>query len=132
MKNAQNTSEWNFLMVFKTDTDMISIDYFLPYNIFWYTWPNLFLIFPFQACAQYCALVTGIMKMVSAVAFLVGKAWSASWDMTNVKWLIALDMANVLMGNVFVPEDTLDQHASKVSNRKKKKTITDRLLGIRT
>ena len=36
--------------------------------------------------------------------------------MTNVKWLIALDMANVLMGNVFVPEDTLDQHASKVSN----------------
>ena len=39
--------------------------------------------------------------------------------MTNVKWLIALDMANVLMGNVFVPEDTLDQHASKVSNRKK-------------
>jgi hypothetical protein len=52
--------------------------------------------------------------------------------MTNVKWLIALDMANVLMGNVFVPEDTLDQHASKVSNRKKKKTITDRLLGIRT
>ena len=52
--------------------------------------------------------------------------------MTNVKWLIALDMANVLMGNVFVPEDTLDQHASKVStsNRKKKKTITDRLLGI--
>ena len=40
--------------------------------------------------------------------------------MTNVKWLIALDMANVLMGNVFVPEDTLDQHASKVSNRKKK------------
>ena len=116
MKNAQNTSEWNFLMVFKTDTDMISIDYFLPYNIFWYTWPNLFLIFPFQACAQYCALVTGIMKMVSAVAFLVGKAWSASWDMTNVKWLIALDMANVLMGNVFVPEDTLDQHASKVSH----------------
>ena len=79
--------------------------------------------FPFQACAQYCALVTGIMKMVSAVAFLVGKAWSASWDMTNVKWLIALDMANVLMGNVFVPEDTLDQHASKVSNRKKRKQL---------
>jgi len=35
--------------------------------------------------------------------------------MTNVKWLIALDMANVLMGNVFVPEDTLDQHASKLT-----------------
>ena len=97
------------------------------FGIIWYilkyTWPNLFLIFPFQACAQYCALVTGIMKMVSAVAFLVGKAWSASWDMTNVKWLIALDMANVLMGNVFVPEDTLDQHASKVSNRKKRKQL---------
>ena len=43
--------------------------------------------------------------------------------MTNVKWLIALDMANVLMGNVFVPEDTLDQHASKVSNRKKGKQL---------
>ena len=43
--------------------------------------------------------------------------------MTNVKWLIALDMANVLMGNVFVPEDTLDQHASKVSNRKKRKQL---------
>ena len=41
--------------------------------------------------------------------------------MTNVKWLIALDMANVLMGNVFVPEDTLDQHASKVSTRNRKK-----------
>jgi hypothetical protein len=37
--------------------------------------------------------------------------------MTNVKWLIALDMANVLMGNVFVPEDTLDQHASKLTAR---------------
>lgn len=35
--------------------------------------------------------------------------------MTNVKWLIALDMDNVLMGNVFVPEDTLDQHASKLT-----------------
>ena len=122
MKNAQNTSEWTSLLVCK-DWYMILIDYFLPYNMFWYTWPNLFLIFPFQACAQYCALVTGIMKMVSAVAFLVGKAWSASWDMTNVKWLIALDMANVLMGNVFVPEDTLDQHASKVSNRKKRKQL---------
>ena len=43
--------------------------------------------------------------------------------MTNVKWLIALDMANVLMGNVFVPEDTQDQHASKVSNRKKRKQL---------
>ena len=34
--------------------------------------------------------------------------------MTNAKWLIALDMANVLMGNVFVPEDTQDHPASKV------------------
>ena len=34
--------------------------------------------------------------------------------MTNAKWLIALDMANVLMGNVFVPEDTQDQPANKV------------------
>jgi len=33
--------------------------------------------------------------------------------MTNVKWLIAVDMANVLMGNVFVPEDTQDPTASK-------------------
>jgi general stress protein CsbA len=35
--------------------------------------------------------------------------------MTNAKWLIALDMANVLMGNVFVPEDTQDQPASKLT-----------------
>jgi hypothetical protein len=31
-----------------------------------------------KACAQYCALVTEIMKMVNAVASLAGKAWSAS------------------------------------------------------
>ena len=60
------------------------------------------------------------MKMASAVASLVGKAWSASWDMTNAKWLIAVDTANVLMGNVFVPEDTQDQPASKVSMNEKK------------
>jgi hypothetical protein len=35
--------------------------------------------------------------------------------MTNAKWLIALDMANVLMGNVFVPEDTQDHPASKLT-----------------
>ena len=61
------------------------------------------------------------MKMVNADAFPVGKALSANWDMTNAKWLIVVDMANVLMGNVFVPEDTPDTHASKV----RKKTITD-------
>ena len=59
----------------------------------------------------------GIMKMVNADAFPVGKALSASWDMTNAKWLIVVDMANVLMGNVFVPEDTQDQPANKVRNR---------------
>ena len=53
--------------------------------------------------------------MGSAVAFRAGKASSASWDMTNAKWLIVVDMANVLMGNVFVPEDTQDLHANKVS-----------------
>ena len=49
--------------------------------------------------------------------------------MTSVKWLIAVDMANALMGNVFVPEDTQDQPASKVSMNEKK-TITDCPLGI--
>jgi hypothetical protein len=37
--------------------------------------------------------------------------------MTNAKWLIAVDMANVLMENVFVPEDTLDKRANKVSTK---------------
>ena len=35
--------------------------------------------------------------------------------MTNAKWLIALDMANVLMGNVFVPEDIQEMLANKVN-----------------
>ena len=53
--------------------------------------------------------------MVSADAFPAGKASNASWDMTSVKWLIAMDMANVLMGNVFVPEDIQEMLANKVS-----------------
>ena len=35
--------------------------------------------------------------------------------MTSVKWLIAVDMANALMGNVFVPEDIQEQDANKVN-----------------
>ena len=35
--------------------------------------------------------------------------------MTSVKWLIAVDMANALMGNVFVPEDIQEMLASKVN-----------------
>lgn len=53
--------------------------------------------------------------MANAVAFQAGKAWSASLDMTNVKWPIAVDMVNVLTESVFVPEDTQDTHANKVS-----------------
>ena len=65
----------------------------------------------------------GIMRTVSAGAFRAGRAWSASFDMTNVRSLIAVDTANVLMGNVFVPEDTQEQHATKV-----RKTITTTFL----
>ena len=53
--------------------------------------------------------------MANAVAFQAGKVWSASLDMTNVKWPIAVDMVNVLTESVFVPEDTQDTHANKVS-----------------
>ena len=35
--------------------------------------------------------------------------------MTSVKWLIAVDMANALMGNVFVPEDIQEMLANKVN-----------------
>jgi hypothetical protein len=34
--------------------------------------------------------------------------------MTSVKWLIAVDMANALMGNVFVPEDIQEMLANKL------------------
>ena len=68
-----------------------------------------------QACAQSFARVMGITRMVNAAAFQAGKAWSASLDMTNVKWPIAVDMVNVLTESVFVPEDTQDTHANKVS-----------------
>ena len=57
----------------------------------------------------------GITRMANAVAFQAGKVWSASLDMTNVKWPIAVDMVNVLTESVFVPEDTQDTHANKVS-----------------
>lgn len=46
--------------------------------------------------------------------------------MTNAKWLIAVDTANVLMGNVFVPEDTQDPHASNVSSRKQLQSFCSR------
>lgn len=66
-----------------------------------------------KACAQSFARVMGITRMANAVAFQAGKAWSASLDMTNVKWPIAVDMVNVLTESVFVPEDTQDTHANK-------------------
>ena len=56
-----------------------------------------------------------ITRMANVDAFQAGRASNASWDMTSVKWLIAMDMANVLMGNVFVPEDIQEMLANKVS-----------------
>ena len=55
--------------------------------------------------------------MANVVASQAGRVWSASLDMTNAKWPIALDMANVLTESVFVPEDTQDTHANKVSKQ---------------
>ena len=57
----------------------------------------------------------GITRTVSAGAFRAGKASSASFGTTNVRSLIAVDTANVLMGNVFVPEDIQEMLANKVS-----------------
>ena len=55
--------------------------------------------------------------MVSVDVFPDGRVWSANFAMTNAKLRIALVMANVSMENVFVPEDTRDTHANKVSKQ---------------
>ena len=81
----------------------------------------MYLFICLQVCAQFYAPATGIMRTASAAVFRAGRAWSASCGTISARWLIVVDTANVLMGNVFVPEDTLDQHASKV-----RKTITRR------
>ena len=59
----------------------------------------------------------GITKMVNVVVSQAGRVWSASLDMTNAKWRIVPAMDNVLTESVFVPEDTQDTHANKVSKQ---------------